>query len=192
MNDIYKKKYIKYKNKYFLLKQQGGFKESYTMSFIGKGAFGCLICPPIEITGKIKNNEKSFTTPGLGILTLPNKKSFEIPGFSFDKVTNCNYVGKILAIASQNKYVDSYEDELEQLIKIKDLDPKGYYTPKLIYANIHEGSYILDSIQLLETIGSKDSQVLECVTEKINPEFDYGYIILENAGITIFKKYYDK
>jgi serine/threonine protein kinase len=176
MDDIYKNKYIKYKNKYILLKQQGGFKEGYKMSFIGNGAFGCLICPPIEITGKIINNEQSF----------------EIPDFSFDTVTNCDYVGKILAIASQNAYVDSYEDELEHLIKIKDLDPNGDYTPKLIYANIHEGSYILDSIQLLETIGSKDTQVLDCVKDKINPDFNYGYIIFEHVGITIFKKYYNK
>jgi hypothetical protein len=153
-----------------LLKQQGG-NNTY-IKLVGNGSFGCLLCPPIKLTDKT------------------NKEiDYEIPGFTFDKITNCNYVAKILAIGSPNKKKDTYEDELKTLIKIKVLDPKGDYTPKLIYANIHKGECLLNSIQLLETLGIMHPKVLKCVKDKIDPNFDYGYIILENVGITIEKKY---
>jgi serine/threonine protein kinase len=171
MNDIYKNKYLKYKQKYKLLKQAGGSAET-KIEFIGKGSFGCLLCPPIKLTEVNEVNEEI---------------SFKIPEFSFDNINNCNYVGKILATSLQNNSKDSYEEELYILKKIKDLDPNGYYTPKLIYANIHKGNDLLKSIQLLETI--KPSKILNCVKEKIHKNVDYGYIILEHAGITIYNKY---
>ena len=152
--------------KYLFLKQQGG---SY-INLIGEGSFGCLICPPIKLTDEINNEIIDY----------------KVSNFSFDNMTNCDYVGKIIIIKSKN--IESYKRELKALIKIdKDLDKDSIYTPKLIYANIHEGNNLINSIKK----NSIDPKVLECVNAKIYPEseFDYGYIILENVGLTLAKTY---
>jgi serine/threonine protein kinase len=175
MNDIYKKKYFKYKRKYILLKQQGGTYVDY----IGEGEFGCLICPPIKLTDEINNKDNE-------------ELGYKIPGFSFDNMTNCDYVGKIIVIESQSKTknIENYKKELKALIKInKDLDKQSIYTPQLIYANIHKGNNLINSIK--EKGKLIDPKVLKCVNAKINPEseFEYGYIILTNVGITLSKTY---
>jgi hypothetical protein len=171
MNDIYNSKYKSYKKKYLLFKkfkQEGGY-----LKFIGSGTSGCLICPPIK--PKIIKS-----TP-----TITNNR-YQISNFSFDnkEYTSCNYVGKILPIKDQKSAVDSYEEELEQLLKIKNLDPNGEYTPQLIYGNIH-------STNELFSIFDKNHlafQIKKCVEKKIKSDY-YGYIISKNTGESLESKY---
>jgi hypothetical protein len=169
MNDIYKIKYKKYKKKYLLFKnfkQQGGY-----LKFIGSGTSGCLICPPIN--PYIKNPTLKITD-----------SKYQDPEFSFDiqKYKTCDYVGKILAIKDQGSSGDSYENELKQMLKIKELDPNGDYTPKLIYANIHLKKELF-SILDLDPITIK-----ECVENKIKSD-NYGYIISKHTGVSLESKY---
>jgi serine/threonine protein kinase len=171
MNDVYEQKYLKYKKKYLKLKQLGGVINT-NIKFVGSGSFGCLICPPLKLTTYVNENI-----------------NYKIDGFSFDNITNCDYVGKIVALESQLASADSYEAELMTLLEINNLDPHGIYTPQLIYANKHKGSCLLSAIELLESFNLIQKQVLKCVKSKIKKEHDYGYLILKNAGITLHKKY---
>jgi hypothetical protein len=160
MDYIYNKKYQKYKQKYLLLKQliqEGGF-------LIGEGTSGCLISPPIEA----EQIEAEYNFP-----------SFSISNFSFEEYNTDKYVGKILAIKEQNSKGDSYENELEQLLKIKQLDPSGKYTPRLIYANVHSNEKLLKLL---------DKTTEECVNKKITNK-NFGYIISKNTGISLESKY---
>jgi hypothetical protein len=169
MDKKYYNKYLKYKNKYLNLKQHGSGlfnwlfekKKIAPVKFIGSGSFGCLICPPIKLT-KTKR--------------IPD---YEIDNFNFNDYTNCNYVGKILAI--NEGLDDSYKNEFDRFEIIKKLDPESKYTPKLIYANIHNGH------NLIKNINSENDKILNCIKEKLKKNNNYGYIILENAGITINK-----
>jgi hypothetical protein len=180
MDKLYYNKYLKYKKKYLLLKQYGGYtvNDKVFVKFIGSGSFGCLICPPLKLSDEH---------------ILENIKKYAIEDFSFDnqKYMNCNYVAKIVALGSRNINGDSYEEELDQLLKIKELDPNGDYTPKLIYANIHKGNEILKSIQSIKTEKDIRSKIYNCIVKKIEPEKnnDYGYIILENAGVALQDKF---
>ena len=173
MNDIYNIKYKKYKKKYLLFKnfkQKGGF-----LKFIGSGTSGCLICPPIK---------PYIINPTYKITDY----KYQDPEFSFDnqEYSTCNYVGKILAIKDQGSSGDSYENELKQLLKIKELDPNGDYTPKLIYANIHLKKELF-------SIFDRDQdpillQIKNCVIKKIESD-NYGYIISKHTGVSLESKY---
>jgi tRNA A-37 threonylcarbamoyl transferase component Bud32 len=172
MNDIYQIKYKKYKQKYILLKQLiqeggGGF-----IDFIGEGASGCLLCPPIEFTNiPIKYETKKYNP----------YTNYKIPDFSFDKIQSCDYVGKILAIKDQGYDFDSYENEFAGLKIIKNLDPNGNYTPQLIYANIHLKNELLEKL--------KDNKDLyDCVNNKIKID-KFGYIISKHTGKSLRSKY---
>ena len=109
MDNIYNIKYKKYKKKYILLKQF--IQEGGNIKYIGKGASGCLFCPPFNPI-----DIKQY---------LYSEIYYKISDFSFEKYDSCNYVGKILAIKKQGFGFDSYENELEKFKKIKDLDPNG-------------------------------------------------------------------
>jgi len=165
MNDIYKIKYKKYKKKYTLLKQlkhEGG-----NLKFVGKGASGCLFFPPID--------PKSL---------IPYKFSetfYGIEDFSFEEYNSDNYVGKILAIDRQGFGFDSYEKELKQFIKIKDLDPNGDHTPQLIFANIFTTEKLLESIETNVSLSN-------CAQEKIKIK-NFGYIISKHTGVSLQQKY---
>jgi serine/threonine protein kinase len=163
MNDIYNIKYKKYKKKYILLKQL--IQEGGDLKLIGEGTFGCLISPPIEANTK-------YDFP-----------SFSISDFSFGNFNTDKYVGKILAIKEQSNRGDSYENELKQLLKIKQLDPNGKYTPQLIYANVHSKEELL----LLLDKTSED-KIKECINKKITIN-KFGYIISKNTGISLESKY---
>ena len=143
-------------------------EKDYEIDFLGSGAFGCTVCPPIKLS-----NEK-----------IKKTIDFSIPDFSFDKVSNCDYIGKILAVNKSSIIFnsDSYESELKNLLDIQELDPNGKYTPQLIYANIHTSKNFLDKIR-------KNEKLSECLIDKIKKENNYGYIILKNVGINIQKKY---
>ena len=194
MDKLYYNKYLKYKKKYILLKQYGGYNvnNKVFVKFIGSGSFGCLICPPL----KLSNVHNSYYFERLKNISIQSKTYFAVKDFSFndDKYINCNYVAKIVALGSRNTNGDSYEEELEQLLKIKGLDPNGDYTPKLIYANIHKGNEILTSIESIKTEEDIRSNIYNCIVKKIEPEKnnDYGYIILENAGVTLQDKFLTK
>ena len=171
MNDIYNIKYKKYKKKYLLLKnlkQHGGF-----LKFIGSGTSGCLICPPIK--PYIINPTSKITDFRYPETDLP---------FDFKEYSTCDYVGKILAIKNQKSSTDFYEQELYQLLKIKELDQNGDYTPKLIYANIH-------STNELFSIFDQDHlsfEIKKCVEKKIKSDY-YGYIISKHTGVSLESKY---
>jgi hypothetical protein len=190
MTDLYYNKYLKYKKKYLSLKQYGGYSvnDKVFVKFVGSGSFGCLICPPLQLT-EVKKPEINLNT-----LTNIFKKSntyFAIKDFSFNNYINCDYVGKIVALETKNTNGDSYEEEISTLLKIRSLDSNSEYTPKLIYANIHKGKEILDSIRSINTDTNIRKNIYKCIVSKIDPEQDndYGYIILENAGITLHKKF---
>ena len=176
MDDIYNIKYKKYKKKYILLKQliqEGGF-----LDYIGEGTSGCLFCPPF-------NPGTPIILP-FQIQTYPEKNI----KFNFEIYNNCNYVGKILAIKEQVSRGDSYENEIKQLLKIKNLDPNGNYTPELIYANVHSKEELL---QILEEEKDKDKDkdmlnISNCINKKITLE-KYGYIISKHTGISLESKY---
>jgi hypothetical protein len=136
-------------------------KKDYKIDFLGSGAFGCTVCPPIKLSEEFKEID------------------FSIPDFSFDKVSNCDYIGKILALG---KSTDSYESEIKNLLDIQQLDPDGKYTPQLIYANIHTSKNFLNKIR-------KNEKLSKCLINKIKKEKNYGYIILKNVGINLQKKY---
>jgi hypothetical protein len=165
MNDIYKIKYKKYKKKYTLLKQLK--QEGGNLKFIGKGASGCLFCPPID--------------PKFLIPYKFSETFYGIEDFSFEKYNSDNYVGKILAIDRQGFGFDSYEKELKQFIKIKDLDPNGDYTPQLIFANIFTTEQLLESIKT-------NASLSDCAQEKIKIK-NFGYIISKHTGVSLQQKY---
>jgi serine/threonine protein kinase len=165
MNDIYKIKYKKYKKKYTLLKQLK--QEGGNLKFVGKGASGCLFCPPID--------------PKFLIPYEFSETFYGIEDFSFEKYNSDNYVGKILAIDQQGFGFDSYEKELKQFIKIKDLDPNGDYTPQLIFANIFTTEQLLDSIKT-------NASLSNCAQEKIKIK-KFGYIISKHTGVSLQQKY---
>jgi hypothetical protein len=187
MNNIYKNKYEKYKNKYILLKQE--IQEGGLLKFIGSGTSGCLICPPPAMSAMS------------AMSAIPkNDNSFKISDFSFDNQNDCEYVGKILAIKEQGSKGDSYEDELEQFLKIKKLDPNGDYTPQLMYANIHTKDELLKNIKNIkpEDItpipytdkdqNSESEKAYKCINEKITND-RYGYIISKYTGKSLLDKY---
>ena len=165
MNDIYKIKYKKYKQKYILLKQLK--QEGGDIKYIGEGASGCLFCPPIN---PIDLQQYEFS-----------ETYYSIPDFLFEKYNSCHYVGKILAINRQGFVFDSYENELKQIIKIKDLDPKGDYTPQLIYANVFTTENLLESIKTNESL-------YNCAQDKIKIK-NFGYIISKHTGVSLEFKY---
>lgn len=182
MNNIYKNKYEKYKKKYILLKQE--IQEGGSLKFIGSGTSGCLISPAVN----------------------PENTSFKNPDFSFDIQNDCEYVGKILAIKEQGSKGDSYEDELEQFLKIKKLDPNGDYTPQLMYANIHTKDELLKNIKNIKpeditpiaytdqdqdqyhNSESEKEKAYKCINEKITND-RYGYIISKYTGKSLLDKY---
>ncbi len=180
-----------YKKKYLLLKQYGGHtvNNKVFVKFIGSGSFGCLICPPL----KLSDVHISYYVEKFKNIAIQSKTYFAVKDFSFnnEKYMSCNYVAKIVALGSHNTNGDSYEEELEQLLKIKRLDPNGDYTPKLIYANIHKGNEILKSIKFIKTDDHIRTEINNCIVKKIEPEKnnDYGYIILENAGVALQDKF---
>jgi hypothetical protein len=171
MNDIYNIKYKKYKKKYILLKQL--IQEGGILDFIGQGTSGCLICPPFN--------------PGTPInLSYPIYQ--EKLQFDFDDYNSCKYVGKILAIKEQLSKGDSYENEIEQLLKIKNLDPNGDYTPKLIYANVYLKTELLEKLKEKYKDKDIDKDIFNCINNKITFE-KYGYIISKHTGISLESKY---
>lgn len=141
-------------------------QREYTINFLGEGTFGCTICPPIKLTDEF----------------IKKKPDFSIKNFSFDKIDNCNYIGKILAVNRPGKTNDTYESELKNLLLIQELDPDGIYTPQLIYANIHKASDLLNKIK-------NNTKLSACLNDKIKKENKYGYIILKHVGVNLQKKY---
>jgi hypothetical protein len=166
MDNIYKIKYKKYKKKYLLLKQEGGY-----IGLVGEGTSGCLFCPPFN--------------PGfLNIIKYFPPAHFETyleKGIDLN-FNSCEYVGKILALKQDSKF-DYYEEEIEILLKIKELDPNGNYTPKLIYANVH------GKFELLQKLGIYfNDNTVRCIHNKINKEY-FGYIISKHTGKSLQSKY---
>jgi serine/threonine protein kinase len=188
MNNIYKNKYEKYKNKYILLKQK--IQEGGLLKFIGSGTSGCLICPPPAMSAMS------------AISAIPkNDNSFKISDFSFDKYklnnNECEYVAKILAIQEEQSQGDKYEDELEQILKIQKLDPDGKYTPQLIYADIHTKKELQEIIkpddiaqiaQIAYNSDSDSDKAYKCINDKIESN-EFGYIISKHTGISLLAKY---
>jgi len=171
MYRINKNKYEKYKNKYILLKQK--IQEGGNLKYIGAGASGCLICPPIKPIEIKPDNQTNYNSD-----------------LSFDEINDCKYVGKILAIRSNaERDLDSYENELRQLKIIKDLDENGVYTPKLIYANIHTKVELLNILKKDVNVDVDAYLISECVNDKIKEMPYYGYIVSKHTGISLDQKY---
>jgi hypothetical protein len=176
MDYIYNKKYQKYKQKYLLLKQlilEGGGDHK----FIGEGAFGCVFCPPINF------------------LNINIIEGFPYYNSSFQNYNNCEYIGKILSTgveSSDGRYTqDSYQSELQQIKKIKKLDPNGDYTPELIHANVYNSEVLKDPyLNNFNNYINKDNyhKLIECLNKKININ-KFGYIISKNTGKTLESKY---
>jgi hypothetical protein len=177
MDYIYNKKYQKYKQKYLLLKQlilEGGGDHK----FIGQGAFGCVFCPPINF------------------LNINIIEGFPYYNSSFQNYNNCEYIGKILSIgvlSSDGRYTqDSYQSELQQIEKIKKLDPNGDYTPELIHANVYNYEVLFNNPYLNNFNNyinvENCHKLIECLKKKIKIN-KFGYIISKNTGKTLESKY---
>ena len=145
-------------------------KQKRTITFLGSGSFGCIICPPLKLTDEFEQT----------------KVDFLIPNFSFNNIISCNFVGKILAVNTPGNSEDTYESELKNLLIIQDLDPEGKYTPQLIYANTHSTLGLLASINRDE-----DEKLYNCLKNSnrdiFNKENKYGYIILKHVGTSLEK-----
>ena len=170
MDNIYNIKYKKYKKKYILLKQfiqEGGI-------LIGEGTSGCLFCPPFNPGTPIQSSYPIYP-----------EKNIQL---DFEKYNKSDYIGKILSIKEQLSKNDSYENEIKQLLKIKQLDPNGKYTPELIYANVYSKIELLDKLK--EKYKDSDINIYNCINDKIKIE-KYGYIISKNTGKSLDIKYND-
>jgi serine/threonine protein kinase len=170
MNDIYKQKAKKYKYKYLKLKKEylgeGG-------GYLGQGAYGCIISPPIKFDHiKLLKNNSDIT----------------------DFYNNSDYIGKLLNcnIYKHNKSdlsMNIFEEEYNSFNNLDNIDPEAQYRSKLIYAAIISKDK-LDNDQI-------DEKTKECIQKVINiPGFvdfnvstdenynnkNFGYIVSTKVG----------
>jgi hypothetical protein len=186
MNDIYKKKALKYKYKYLQLKKQyfaeGGLDEKYknilinidnieyNFEFIGEGAFGCIISPPLQFNNNIN----------IKFSESISKKDFD----NIDNIfKNNDYVGKLLSC-------NNFETEIKEFTNLDEIDPEANHRSKLIsssYTTITKLTEKLDKIRNKEQ-KEQITKLYNCLKKKKlydnNSDIskNYGYIVSTKVG----------
>jgi hypothetical protein len=205
MNDkIYKKKYLKYKKKYLILKDQlGGDSNNIIHSGFNKLNFIInYIYSNIKNNFTDKNLKNNFTnyqttkkfikfigngsfgciiSPPL-ILTnivkqdFPNDDTIKI---DIDILDN-EYVAKILSC--KNKV---YKKEYDSNMLIKAFDENGNHTPQMIFAGYMNRPDLIQYIKTQKNIENQELKKLySCLDIKLAKNYHkyYGYIITKNVG----------
>ena len=141
--------------------------KSYITKFIGAGAFGCTISPPIL-----------FYDNDIIICQHYPNNSVDLLKF------NENYIAKILSHPKRSNMPDAYLEELRINLFIKQFDKQNNYTPKLEFA-----AY-LNKRKLREFIVSHQndanlSQIFNCLSkffQRSNTDKYYGYLVFTKVG----------
>lgn len=128
---------------------------------LGSGAYGCVISNPIS-----------------------NKNYIIKEYIPYNDIDN-NDIGKIYIKGDRNDE-ESFNEELDILLKIKKIDPFNYFTVKLKAAFNFHGSIIAHEEDLLRSLKVKDSIINETFFQIIQ---ENGGINLNNLSIFDYMKY---
>ena len=211
MDELYKKKYLKYKNKYLTLQNQfGGNKineletllneyiqiinKSVTVNTSISNVIGGVI-EDTEQTSIIVSGDKFIKFIGEGgfgcvfspptLITPIIEQEYLDPDIQKINIEdlNENYVAKILSCEN-----NAYKEEVESNMLIKEFDKDGNYTPKMIFAGYMERDDLMQYIKLKTKPKNIDTELNNCLNNKFSQKKKrishdyYGYIITTKVG----------
>ena len=161
----YKEKYLKYKNKYLSLKNQLGAGQD-EVTFIGKGAYGCVYKPPFYCENLLKPVEPTADA------STEVKKEYETAMAKY----NDFYNGKISKLMLKK----DAEHEIKISELIKKIDPDQNYT-----------LYPMDRCKvnpdsLFDSSGNYLQSIQDCLETRTNPN-PLGTIKPEDATLVFYK-----